>query len=237
MGMRNKALQIWPGINKDKIIVQPQGVVTCQSDSSLQNILQVYPAMQEFGDVLSKFQTSLKLFLFVGGIRPVKDPMYLIETFSKWHMSDSSIHFVIIGPELHKEYSNDCRKLVDRSPGVWWFPVMTLEHVHCLMKHSFALVNSSINEGMAGAILEAMDIGVPVIARCNYSNQSIITDMVNGLLYSNQQEFLEKAKTLIDESTLRANIAINAKAYIQSHNDWRKENNTYVNLIENAFSS
>lgn len=46
------------------------------------------------------YNSDLKIFLLVCGIRPVKDPAFLIDSFSCWHDTDpkyTNLHLVIVG--------------------------------------------------------------------------------------------------------------------------------------------
>jgi len=113
-----------------------------------------------------------------------------------------------------------------RLAGVVYMGVLSLCDTHRLITESFALVNSSLSEGIATAVLEvlhlsavklisfmfdwilnlfysriwiqsgngawldivqAMDLGVPVIARNIPGNTAVITDMQTGLIYDTPQ--------------------------------------------------
>ena len=49
-----------------------------------------------------------------------------------------------------------------------------------MMRASFAVLNTSESEGVCGALLEAMALGVPVVARRNGSNENFIVHQVLG---------------------------------------------------------
>lgn len=61
-----------------------------------------------------------------------------------------------------------------------------------MLKHESSLViNCSIAEGLSSSILEAQKYGIPVLARNNEGNMSIIKDKENGCAFSNKEEFKE----------------------------------------------
>lgn len=84
-----------------------------------------------------------------------------------------------------------------------------------------ALVNTSLSEGMSGAILESMALGVPVLARRNEGNCAIIREserddhdrgvesddeearrqLPTGLMFSTADEFLVQAEKMCAEWT------------------------------------
>uniref|UniRef100_A0A2D4FQU0 Glycosyl transferase family 1 domain-containing protein n=1 Tax=Micrurus corallinus TaxID=54390 RepID=A0A2D4FQU0_MICCO len=99
------------------------------------------------------------------------------------------------------------------------------------MKNSFAVVNSSISEGMSAAILEAMDLNVPVLARDIPGNAAVIVHQTTGLLYSTPQEFVQQAKTLMKDPVLYREIVRKGHEYVLKHHSWEKERKVYQNLV------
>ncbi|MGH0134763.1 UNVERIFIED_CONTAM: hypothetical protein FKN15_071176 [Acipenser sinensis] len=49
---------------------------------------------------------DLHVFILVCGLRRVKDPLYLVNVFSEWHVEDPSVYLIIIGPELWDKCSS-----------------------------------------------------------------------------------------------------------------------------------
>jgi glycosyltransferase involved in cell wall biosynthesis len=66
----------------------------------------------------------------------------------------------------------------------------------------------SISEGLSQALLEAMAIGIPVIATAASGNLDLVRDGENGLLYQNEnsQELADKIKLLIQDQGLRKRL-------------------------------
>uniref|UniRef100_A0A8C0JB80 Glycosyltransferase 1 domain containing 1 n=1 Tax=Chelonoidis abingdonii TaxID=106734 RepID=A0A8C0JB80_CHEAB len=170
---------------------------------------------------------NLRLFLLICGLRRVKDPLYLVDVFSEWHRREPHIHLVIIGPAVS-----------------WGFFLLVLIYVyshrfileipqddlHAAVKRCFAVVNSSVSEGMSAAILEAMDLDVPVLARNIPGNAAIIQHKVTGLLFTDPQEFVQLSKSLMNDLTLEREIVTKAKAYVKKHHSWDCEREAYQNL-------
>ncbi|XP_076804810.1 glycosyltransferase 1 domain-containing protein 1-like [Clavelina lepadiformis] len=95
----------------------------------------------------------------------------------------------------------------------------------------FAMINCSKSEGMSASLLEAMACGLPVLARNISGNNAVITDYQNGLLFSQPQEFVNKAMELIIDDDLLKKLVCNAKQYVfQSHNPY-KEGDFYCSLL------
>uniref|UniRef100_A0A673MIV7 Glycosyl transferase family 1 domain-containing protein n=1 Tax=Sinocyclocheilus rhinocerous TaxID=307959 RepID=A0A673MIV7_9TELE len=169
--------------------------------------------------VRTKQEENLRVFLLVCGLRRVKDPLYLLEVFAEWHSQNPLVVLIIIGP-----------KVVCRSVGVYLAADLSQEELHAAMQKSFALVNSSLSEGMSAAILEAMDLGLPVLARDVPGNAAIVKHEVTGLLYSSPQEFVSMSRKLLDDHELQERLVRNGKNYITTCHNPMKERIAYQKL-------
>ncbi|NXT62483.1 GL1D1 protein, partial [Chaetops frenatus] len=174
---------------------------------------------------------SLHLFLLVCGLRRVKDPLYLVEVFSDWHRKDPSVHLGIIGPAVDPLFTSEVKEKVKRAPGVHLLQELPQEELHAAVRRSFALVNSSLSEGMSAAILEAMDLDIPVLARNIPGNAAIIKHKETGLLFSTPQEFVVLSKGLMNDPIMEKEIITRAKDYVKKHHSWEGERKTYQNLV------
>uniref|UniRef100_A0A8C9NBF1 Glycosyltransferase 1 domain containing 1 n=1 Tax=Serinus canaria TaxID=9135 RepID=A0A8C9NBF1_SERCA len=170
------------------------------------------------------------LFLLVCGLRRVKDPLYLVEAFSEWHRKDPSVHLGIIGPAVRVP-SSLCLCCC-RAPGVHVLQELPQQELHAALRSCLALVNSSSSEGMSAAILEAMDLEVPVLARNIPGNAAIIKHKETGLLFSTAQEFVALSKSLMNDPVLEKGIVTRAKEYVEKHHSWEGERKTYQSLVQ-----
>uniref|UniRef100_A0A8C9ANS1 Glycosyltransferase 1 domain containing 1 n=1 Tax=Prolemur simus TaxID=1328070 RepID=A0A8C9ANS1_PROSS len=175
---------------------------------------------------------TLHVFLLICGLRQVKDPLYLVDAFSEWHQEEPSVYMVILpthgGPECRPAPPAPCRF---RAAGVRQMGEMAQEDLHAAMKSCFAVVNSSVSEGMSAAILEAMHLEVPVLARNIPGNAAVVKHEVTGLLFADPQEFVQLGKRLISDPALEKEIVANGKEYVRMHHSWRVERDTYQRLL------
>uniref|UniRef100_A0A8I6GMK0 Glycosyltransferase 1 domain-containing protein 1 n=1 Tax=Rattus norvegicus TaxID=10116 RepID=A0A8I6GMK0_RAT len=174
---------------------------------------------------------DLHIFLVICGLRPVKDPLYLVDAFSEWHQETPNVYMVIVGPEVDPVFTREVKDRVRRASGVRLIREMCQEDLHAVVKSCFALVNSSVSEGMSAAILEAMDLEVPVLARNIPGNSAVVEHGVTGLLFSNPQEFIQLAKRLVSDPALEKEIVTNGREYVRTHHSWQVERDTYQRLI------
>jgi glycosyltransferase involved in cell wall biosynthesis len=91
----------------------------------------------------------------------------------------------------------------------------------------------SLQEGLPLALLEAMSAGVPVIASKTGGIPEVIQNGENGLLVGNDPILLSRAIiSLIDNSTLREELAIKGKQTVDENFTWTKTANAFMAIYE-----
>jgi len=171
---------------------------------------------------------SQKTIIWAGVIRPVKDPIFAIRIMSC--LTDHDLKLIIIGDEADRSLTDTIHSLCSHL-NVTLIGNQSTEHVHALMRTAFAYLNTSVNEGMCLAILEAMALGLPVIARRNTGNISIIKDGQTGLLYETPEQAAECLLTLEKDIQLRKILIKQAADRIIKIHNPEKEIAAYRNLI------
>uniref|UniRef100_UPI0037E9BF36 glycosyltransferase 1 domain-containing protein 1 isoform X2 n=1 Tax=Semicossyphus pulcher TaxID=241346 RepID=UPI0037E9BF36 len=230
-----------------KIYVQPQGIHTEVAEQFC------WAEFLRSSGVSSERVDELRVFLLVCGLRRVKDPLYLVEVFSEWHSENPLNVLVIIGPKLPHWSNKRCgctasvikrriqidpvftvevEAVVQRTAGVFLAQERSQQELHAAMKRCFAVVNSSVSEGMSAAILEAMDLGVPVLARNIPGNAAVVQHEFTGLLYSSPQEFVHQSQRLLSDHELRERVVRNGKVYVEEHHGLKQERETYQQLVD-----
>jgi len=227
--LRYRALSLWTDLSH-KIIVQPQAVEIFNLEFEQNAIENIFNSSQISAEVL--LNNNAVIFLLIAGLRPVKDPLFLVQTFSEWHQEDRRIHLLIVGPEVDTSYSTYFKAALQSFPGVTFIDGMCANELHSFMVKVFAVVNSSISEGMASSILEAMALGVPVIARRNEGNSSIIQHRITGFLFDTPKECRSLSEQLLSGNNLRKEIVDNAKRYVSVKHSLERERSVYCELVD-----
>ncbi|XP_040475974.1 glycosyltransferase 1 domain-containing protein 1 isoform X3 [Ursus maritimus] len=145
---------------RDKIYIQSQGVMTVPNAAFNWNTFLHRSGINQSAD-------NLHIFLLVCGLRQVKDPLYLVDAFSEWHREEPNVYMVIVGPEVDPVFTREVKAKVKRCPaaescpcscfrtaGVRLLGEMPQGDLHAALRNCFAVVNSSMSEGMSAAILE-----------------------------------------------------------------------------------
>ncbi|XP_034068625.1 glycosyltransferase 1 domain-containing protein 1 isoform X3 [Gymnodraco acuticeps] len=164
-------------------------------------------------------------FLSNSVVRQKIDPLFTVEVEA---VVKSIIH-ASVSPESRR--TELCRCFC-RAAGVFLAQERSQQELHAAMKRCFAVVNSSVSEGMSAAILEAMDLGVPVLARDIPGNAAVVQHEFTGLLYSSPQEFVHQSHRLLSDHELRERVVRNGKLYVEEHHGLNQERETYRRLVD-----
>ncbi|XP_072244456.1 glycosyltransferase 1 domain-containing protein 1 isoform X2 [Leuresthes tenuis] len=210
----------------NKIYVQPQGIRTEVTEKFC------WTEFLRSSGVRSEHVDDLRVFLLVCGLRRVKDPLYLVRVFSAWHCENRRNVLIIIGPKIDPVFTAEVEAVVNRTTGVFLAQERSQQELHAAMKHCFAVVNSSVSEGMSAAILEAMDLRIPVLAKNIPGNAAVVQHEVTGLLYSSPQEFVHQSQRLLSDHELRERVVRNGKLYVEEHHSLKRERETYQRLVD-----
>lgn len=210
---------------RGKVYVQPQGIQTAVAKKFS------WTEFLRSADVSTARVDELRVFLLVCGLRRVKDPLFLVQVFSEWHCRDPCNILIIIGPKIDPVFSSEVESVIQRTPGVYVAQERSQRELHAAMRNCFALVNSSVSEGMSAAILEAMQLGVPVIARDIAGNAAIVQHETSGLLYSSPQDFVDQSQRLLSDHELRETLVKRGKDYVEEHHSLKQERETYQRLV------
>ncbi|CAG5920954.1 unnamed protein product [Menidia menidia] len=214
-----------------KIYIQPQGIHTKETETFY------WMEFLRSSGVRSDHVDQLRVFLLVCGLRRVKDPLYLVQVFSAWHCENQQNVLIIIGPKIDPVFTAEVEAVVKRTTGVFLARERSQQELHAAMKKCFAVVNSSVSEGMSAAILEAMDLRVPVLARNIPGNTAVVQHEVTGLLYSSPQEFVHQSQRLLSDRELRERVMRNGKLYVEEHHSVKQERETYQRLVDTLLSA
>ena len=174
----------------------------------------------------------------VANLRPVKDVLFIAESFSQFVCSRKlSFSLILIGNPLECSYATFVSERIKCLPHVYYIGSLSVLETRCLIHGAFALVNSSLSEGLSVSILEAMLLGTPVIARRIPGNTAVITDKETGLLYTTPAEFIMAFASLMRDHKLRRDLVSNAKNYVSTQHSCDIEAEAYSNLCHSILKT
>ena len=175
---------------------------------------------------------SIPLIGYIGSLREVKNPAYLIEMFSHLAQWEFSSQLVIIGDgplrgRLESQVrdlglENRVNFLGARNPATPYISSLTV----------FAL--PSLSEAASLALLEAMARGIPAIATNTGGTPELIADGESGVLVptNDAKHFAEQVALLLTKPELRDTIGISAQTVIKERFSFEHMMDSYRRLYE-----
>ena len=173
-----------------------------------------------------------RVYLLPCGIRPVKDPFYLIDLFNEWFESVQNVYLIIVGPVLDENYFKKLELKIDKSRSVMYHDRISQIDLYFSMLECNGIVNTSESEGLSNTILESMYLRVPVLARNIEGNSNIISHCHSGLLFDSPTEFQTLADMLENSLDLRTTITETAYRYVRTNHSFANESNNYLHILK-----
>lgn len=146
---------------------------------------------------LKKQQT---VFLCPAGLRPVKGVLELLTMFDRVAAENSACHLAFCGPILDENYGNRLLAAIEKRPWSSYLDAIPSAAMANAMRGADVVLNNSQTEGLANTLLEAATIGIPILARNIPGNAAVVKHNINGLLYNNEDEFVQHARQLLNRN-------------------------------------
>ena len=227
--IRDRAKQYFKSPENKLKVISPS--VVPPNEEKAKKALRQFLAHQEVPETTKTFKAYMgipsedKMFILPCGIRAVKDPMFLMDSFvQQFQCATERWHLVIIGPVLDKEYFDRLKEGMNGKRGVCYHPNLPQDVLFAALMESEAIVNSSVSEGLSNALLEAMYLQVPIIARNIEGNRNFLTHQQTALLYDTAEDFCE-CVVLLRECKKR--LTANALAYVTKNHSPELEQSKY----------
>lgn len=176
-----------------KIVIK---IIKINNPVDINNLYNNINALSLSSDVQEFIDSKQYIFVSVGRLSNQKNYKDLIRAFSIANQESNDIGLVILG-------EGECRIKLEElvckfemqknilMPGFIDNPELVLSRADCF-------VSSSLYEGMSNAMLEALSLGVPIIAtNCPSGIREIVIDGINGFLVDIDQNFVKNLSGLI----------------------------------------
>eukprot|EP01132_Coremiostelium_polycephalum_P001435 gene1435-1809_t len=238
--MEEKALNLWSNdrIIHKSVIISPSISIPPQNENT-NSIKQLLQSELLKPKLSSSHSNNFRVYLMPSGIRKIKDPLFLLTEFSNWSIQQQKQQqqqsiLIIVGPCLDEKLCNELEDMVGNLKNVYYHPSIPYRYMLNCIRDCFALVNSSINEGLCTCIIEAMALDTPVIARNNGGNSRMLLNGDLGLLFDTPQQFIQCCQRLEhDDNELRSNLIIKAKQQFNQTYSVDLEIKKYLGIINN----
>lgn len=174
------------------------------------------------------------VFLLPAGIRPVKNPLLACIPLQIVHKQYPHTRFVIAGPMMDEQLCEELKEWLGATEWLTYLGEVDYTDMPALMKCVDVVLNTSKSEGLSHALLEAMFLGKPVLASRVVGNVDLIQDGFNGFMFSNTEEFVEKAVRYIEDEPLRNRLAATGQKWVQDHYSVDNEVRMFKQIYEDV---
>lgn len=180
---------------------------------------------------------NIKITLFPASIRKIKDPLYLLNSLLAILNTHEDHVVILMGAKLEEELYKKIIKIVQNSNQDRFLihDVVPHEDFVNIIRECNLIINSSISEGMSNVLMEAMLLGVPVLARENEGNCKLIKSCFNGFIFNTEEDFVKLYEEIYSNEELRLRIISNAKEFIKDNYNLKKETQGYQKVITECF--
>jgi len=168
------------------------------------------------------------IVLWVGAMAEVKQP----ELFVRLAEAIPDVRFQMIGGHSGNQgFYNRIKARSKRIPNFEFLGVIPFNEVDKYFSRASILVNTSMFEGFPHAFIQAWMHYVPVVS-LSADPDEIICNWRLGLHSETFHQLVEDVKILINNETLREEMGVNGRAYVESEHDVTKNVLEYVDVFD-----
>ena len=180
---------------------------------SPEKIRVIYNAVDFFGAMPEKTEPAVPTLVYSGRLTPWKGVDMLIEIVAELKKEYPDITFEIIGEGTERKNLEKSALKLGLEKNVYFRGKMSESETHEIFSHSTIFVLNTDYEGLSHAILNAMNVGVPVITTPVGGNPEVVQNEYNGLLvaYNDKKTWRGAIERLLDDKALREKFSQNGK--------------------------
>ncbi|MBM4761861.1 glycosyltransferase [Bacillus sp. B15-48] len=170
--------------------------------------------------------------LLPAGLRPVKDVLHVLPALDELIDSYPRMTFTILGANLDEKVNKQVQTQAKKRLWMKYAGVVPYEVMKGWYEQTQIVINTSLSEGQSLALMEAMAMGKPVIARKNEANLQFVRHHQTGWLYETMAEFKAAVHEIVNEPVLRNRVVKTAKEWIIENHSPEKETSKYIQLYQ-----
>lgn len=219
---KEKLANIYPAIS-DKVHIIKQSVW--------------FPAGASCASSIFHFHAVGPNILLPAGLRAVKDVLFVLPALRKLKEQFPNLMFTILGAPIEARVLDAVRQVQKDYSWFHYFEEVPLKGMKQIYKQSDLIINTSLSEGQSSALLEAMSVGKPVVARNNGGNRSIIRHGETGLLFDTIDDFYGQVVELLKNEELKKKLAQNGQKYVEENHSLQEEIDSYLRLYKHVMNT
>ncbi|MBI2048132.1 MAG: glycosyltransferase family 4 protein [Parcubacteria group bacterium] len=247
--------QSWRDFVKNKILGWYHGVslrktdhIVSISETTKEEAIKLYNIPQEKISVVymgfdsicnlpeEKISVPDKFFLFVGVLKPRKNPLSAIKAFAQFYKNNKDYKLVVAG-KGGGPYYEEMKRYVEEhgmKNAVVFTGFITDNQLSYMYKRAYALVFPSVFEGgFALPVFEAMDCGLPIITSGQGPYESLEETVGGAALLvdpTNSSEISDTMRRLVEEADLREKLIQKGYEHAKKFS-WNKAGHELLNVV------
>lgn len=210
-----------------KVHVIPQGLILPEKgleapmNPSLERLLE------------DKAEHDAFVFLLPAGVRHVKNVFGAVTMLAALAEELPRLRLWLVGPLLEPELQPDLARYAARYPWFKYIGELPFEQMDRLYREADVVINTSLSEGQASSLLEAMAYGKPLLVHDIPGNRATVgADERWGWLYRTPEDFAQKAKRIVEHPELGRELGQKAQGWVLQQHDPIREAQAYLSLME-----
>lgn len=188
--------------------------------------------LRSFGAAADAQAAAGPVLGFVGRIEPRKNQVALVETLARLRRSFPAATLELVGPVADEAYAAEVRAAIDRRRLAG--AVSLHDRVPTILpflRRWDLFVSLSADEGQGLAVLEAMAVGVPVVARRVPGIEDFLRDEATGLAAGRSTSAAAAAADrLLADARLRQRVILRARRLVEQRFSWQRTLSTFDRL-------
>ena len=194
--------------------------------------------VKEFVADPSKRNPEHFTIICVSRVTPRKGIRFLIQAFKMLSGRYDNVQLLIVGDGNEKKSLEDLVRSLEIENRVEFAGAIDHTNVLAYYQRADVFVLPSLNEGMSNVMLEALAVGLPVVATDTGGTKELLTDNVNGLVVKmkDSNDLAEKIEKLIVNDELRKTMSLESRK-LAERMSWEKVAGEYVELYKKIDNS
>jgi len=217
---KEQVVKYFPDI-RDKIHIIPQTIDVHET------VPQKTGVRRQYG-----FTADDILILTAAAVRKIKNLAYAVHICGKAHHLHSNVRLILCGPVIEPAVADSLFSLAETTDYFYYLGELSQTDLKLLMHACDIYLNTSLHEGMCGALMEAMAAALPVMASEITGNASLIKNGENGFLAPLHSEdvFTRRLCRLIENPELRKELGEKGRRTVMKNYFIEKEIKLLINL-------
>lgn len=206
-----------------------------------QNIKVIYNALEQLSEphisreeIKKKIEIKGDIILSIGRLAPWKGFLTLIDVFPELLKENPDFKLIIVGEGEEKTKLELRVEKLRLKDNVKLVGKISHQNIPLYFKAADIFVLNSGYEGLPHVVLEAMQLGVPVVISNKGGNPELIKDNFNGFLieYNNKEQIKNRLLKLWQDRNLQKRFIENSKEKLKEFN-WENLVNKTIKILTN----